>query len=721
MTRFHRLLPVLVVALLACSGDPTGPTTGSLSVIVNGLPSGTSGQVTITGPGGYAHDLGATETLSGLAPGGYTVVAEAVSSGGQAYQPALSSQSVTVGSSTTPSSALVAYGPMTANLTVTVAGLPPGAAASIAITGPAGYNQAVTATTTFSGLAAGVYTVTSESVTPAATQYDPSPAMQTVNLAAGGSGSANVSYTSASTAGLNLRIDGMYLTQSVQTYGGAVPLVKDRDGFLRVFVTASQSNLAAPQVRVRFYSSGTLISTSMIPAPALAVPLSPDEGSLAASWNVPVPRALIQPNLSILADVDPSNTVAETNESDNVFPAAGTPLPMDVRTTSVFSVELVPVLQSVNHRQGNVTDANKDSFLAATMSIHPLAGYDAHVHAAWSTSRPAVDPGNTNSAWTNILSDLDALRLSEGSSRNYFGVIDPTYTSGIAGIGYVGGKAALGWDKGANDLVAAHEWGHNWGRQHSPCGNPTGLDPNYPYAAGTIGVYGFDVAAQSLKPPGDADLMGYCNNEWISDYTYTGVLNYRSAHPDVAASFAQAMQPCLLVWGQVVDGQAVLEPAFQVVTRPSLPSRSGPYTVEGQAADGSRLFGLDFEPQQVADDPHGGEHFAFAVPLQPDRAARLHALRLTVPGRPAVTLHAAGGLAANVTPEVRATRIGPGRISLRWNAAAHPMLMVRDPVTGQVLSFARGGQAELATDRADLDLQLSNGIAGRSMRMAVPR
>ena len=31
----------------------------------------------------------------------------------------------------------------------------------------------------------------------------------------------------------------MYLTQSVQTYAGAVPLVKDRDGFLRVFVTAT--------------------------------------------------------------------------------------------------------------------------------------------------------------------------------------------------------------------------------------------------------------------------------------------------------------------------------------------------------------------------------------------------------------------------------------------------------------------------------------------------
>ena len=721
MTRSHRLLPFLIVMLAACAGDPTGPTLGSLSVVVNGLPTGTAAQVTVTGPGGYTHDLGGSEMLSGLTPGAYAVAAQAVSGSGQSYQPAPSSQSVTVGAGATPSSALVAYGLVGANLTVTVAGLPPGAAAAVEVTGPGGYDQPVTATTTLSGLAAGMYTVTAQSVTPAAMQYDPSPAMQSVNLTAGASGSANVSYTSGSGAGLNLRIDGMYLTQSVQTYAGAVPLVKDRDGFLRVFVTASQTNLAAPEVRVRFYSNGTLVSTSMIPAPALSVPLSPNESSLTASWNLPVPKALIQPNLSILADVDPTNAVAETNETDNAFPASGTPLPMDVRTTSIFSVTLVPVRQSVNGRQGDVTTANKDSYLAATMSIHPLAGYDASVHSVWNTSRPAVDPNNSNSAWTNILSDLDALRVAEGSSRNYFGVIDPSYTSGVAGIGYVGGKTALGWDKGSNDLIAAHEWGHNWGRSHAPCGNPAAPDAQYPYAGGAIGVYGFDVAAQSLKPPASHDLMGYCNNEWISDYTYEGVLNYRSAHPDVVASFAQAMQPCLLVWGRIVDGQPVLEPSFQIVTRPSLPARRGPYTVEGRATDGSRLFGLDFVPEQVADDPHGGEHFAFAVPLQADRAARLDAIRLLAPGRPAVTFRAAGPAAASGTPLVSATRTGAGRVSLHWDAAAHPMLMVRDAVTGQVLSFARGGEADLITDRSELDVQLSNGVAGRSMRVAVPR
>jgi hypothetical protein len=721
MSGFRRLLPALLALVAACGGDPSGPSVGSLAVAVSGLPDGTAAAVTVTGPRGYSHEVAESETLAGLMPGAYTVAAAVVSSGGFAYRPAQPSQSVTVTEGAAAASAQVAYGAAGATLTVAVAGLPPGASAAITVTGPNAYSRQLTGTATLADLAAGVYTVTAESVAPAGPPYTPSPGAQALTLAEGGNGTAQVSYTQGATAGLDLRIDGMYLTQSVQTYAGAVPLVDGRDGYLRVFVTANQPNAASPEVRVRFYQNGVPVSELAVASPGPSVPLSPNEGSLGASWNIPVPGSLIRPDLSILATVDPANAVAEADETDNAFPVSGSPLAMDVRTALPFSVRFVPIIQSVNGRRGNVSNANKDGYLAAAMKVHPLSVYDADLRAPYTTSQPAVQAGNENSAWGRILSELDALRLADHNSRYYFGVVNPTYNNGIAGIGYIGGKTAIGWDRPGGDWVAAHEWGHNWGRQHAPCGGASNPDANYPYADGSIGIYGLDVAAQSLKPPTSTDLMGYCGNEWISEYTYTGVLDWRSTRADVAVGFAQAMQPCLLVWGRIEDGQPVLEPAFQVVTRPELPARGGPYTVDGRAADGSTLFHLSFAAERVADDPRGSEHFAFAVPLPAERAGRLDAVRLVVPGRPVVSVRAADGAVPGAVPEVRTARAAPGRVALRWDAARHPMVMVRDPATGEVLSFARGGASEVTTDRADLDLQLSSGIGGRTVRVAVPR
>jgi hypothetical protein len=719
-----RALSLLLALLLGCGGDPAGPSTGSLAVQITGLPTGTSADLVVTGPEGFDRTLSSSETLTALTPGSYTVAASDVTSGNSSYMATPASQSVTVSPSDTPTSAAVTYGPSDGALTVTVVGLPPGTSADITVSGPGGFSQPVTATQTLTGLSPGSYVVDAAAVSSGGAQYNGNPATQTVSVAAGATASAGVAYTTGVATGLNLRIDGLYLTQSVQTYSGSMPLVKGRDGYLRVFVTANQVNASAPTVRVRFYSLGVLASTLVINAPAASVPQSPNEGTLNSSWNIPIPKTLIQPNLSILADVDPTNAIAESDEADNAFPASGTPLALDVRTTSTFSVRLIPVRQSANGSVGNVSSANKDEFLTTTMKIHPLAAYDADVRATYTTSAPAVDVSNSNGAWTTILGELQTLRNAEGSSRYYYGVLHSSYTSGVAGIGYIGGRAALGWDylpSGAD--VAAHEWGHNWGRQHSPCGGASSPDPNYPYANAAIGVYGFDLTTSTLKPPTATDVMGYCGNQWISDYTYRGVLDYRAASPMVASAFSQAMQPCLLVWGRIVDGQPVLEPAFEVVTRPSLPAHDGPYTVEGSDDAGSRVFSLSFTPEQVADDPRGDQHFSFAVPLRSERAIQVAALRMAGGGRETTTRRSYRMTAQTQSAPVviEAHRSAPGRVALRWDAISHPMVMVRDANTGEVLSLARGGTAELFTERTDLDLLVSNRVQSRLIRVVVPR
>jgi len=708
--RYH---PILLLLLAACGGSSTGPTAGSLALEVFGLPTGVQADVSVSGPGGFTRRLGGTETLSGLATGTYTVAATGVAAGSTQYVPSPPSQTVHV-SGGDAASAQVLYATGDGALAITVAGLPAGTDAAVTVSGPAGYSRQVTASETLSGLAAGQYTVTALPVTDGTDQYSPAPASQVRTVSSGATASAAVSYSTGGSAGFNLRVDGVYLVQSVQTYGRTVPLLQDRDALLRVFVTANQINAALPDVEVRLYTDGALLAEMTIPAPGFSTPLAPDEATLNSSWNIILDKSLIQGNLSIVATVDPANLIAEGNEADNAFPESGAPLALDVRTAAPFRVTFVPVITRANSRQGDVTLTNRGEYLEAAMRVHPLVSNDANVHTPYTTTTDqALQSDNGNGAWTAILAEVNALRTAESSTRYYYGVVNPAYSGGIAGVGYIGGVAALGWDRAASRAsVAAHEWGHNWGRLHAPCGGATGPDGDYPYGGGEIGVVGYDVANETFKPADSHDLMGYCANEWISDYTYRGVMDYRSGSAVRSSGMGGAIQPGLLVWGRIEGGRAVLEPAFRVNAKPSLPERAGPYRLEGRAADGGRIFALDFAPLEVADDPGGAKHFAFVVPVRPDRAGRLASVHLDGAG-----VRDSLAPASAEPPPVEAVRAGPGRVALRWDAARAPMLMVRDPATGEVLSFARGGHVEVAAPRGEVSVTVSDRVRSRELRM----
>jgi CARDB len=611
----------------------------------------------------------------------------------------------------------------TGSLTVTIAGLPAGTNAAVTVTGPGGYTQPVTQTQTLSGLAPGSYVATAADVASGGTTYTPRAKTKSVTVSAGATATVRINYDAVAQT-LNLRIAGVQLTQSTQTAAGDIPLVKGRDAFIRVFTVANQANSAAPMVRVRLFQNGAPGSTFDIPAPGNSTPTAKDESKLNGSWNVKIPGSQVQAGLAVLAEVDPENLVAEENETDNTFPLSGTAQAEDVETASILKLRFVPVKQMANGLQGDVSEANKARFIDLTQRIHPLPGIDADVHLPYTTT--TTDPlqsDNANHAWMTVLEEMDLLRVGEGTDRTYFGVVRIDYFSGVAGIGFIGVPTALGYDDTQDgSRVVAHELGHTWGRFHSPCANPPQIDPDYPYLDGSIGVFGVDVAKGDLKDPVLPDIMGYCGNPWISDYNYRAIEQFRLAQQASAMVTAAAReQPCLLVWGRIVDGRPVLEPAFEVVTRPSLPKVSGPYSIDGLTADGARVFGFSFDATPVADDPRGGRTFAFAVPLSESNAAQLGNLRLAGPGgtaealsRPAAAF--GGGLASD---SVVARRIGGG-VALHWDATAHPMVMVRDARSGQILSFARGGDANVATGTSDLELVVSDRVRSRRVQVKLP-
>lgn len=523
-------------------------------------------------------------------------------------------------------------------------------------------------------------------------------------------------YTITITGGgtLNLSVPAVYVTQSTQTAAFDVPLVKDRDGLLRVFATAGGANSETPDVRVRVFDSGSnLLLSTTIHAPGSSVPIVVDESPLTTSWNVSLPGSLLQPGNTLLVEVDPGNDTSETDESDNTWPASGVPYPLDVRDLPVLRMSLLPV--NTTSGTGNVNAGNAASYMEATRRIHPIPDFDVEVPAVlYSTA--TLSPDGTG--WDTMLNEVTARRTVDHSTDYYFGVAHVAYTSGVAGLSWIGYPVGTGWDHFPTaPWVLAHEIGHNWNYGHTRCiGSEALPDLGYPYPGGIIGSYGYDLWAASLKDRSVyKDVMSYCSNQWISDYTYKKILDFRESSAIGLRGGSEKdlpEQPCLLVWGLRRNGRLVLEPSFLVTMRPSLPV-PGPFRLEGLDASGRSLWSQDFDLRATTHpDDATSAGFCFAVPMEPDLLERTETLRLLEGGREQVRREPSAPAGRAVSP-ARSAHFAPargGQLSLEWDQTSAPAVMVRDLERGQCLGFARDGHARLGAASGQLEFLFSDGI-----------
>jgi hypothetical protein len=252
------------------------------------------------------------------------------------------------------------------------------------------------------------------------------------------------------------------------------------------------------------------------------------------------------------------------------------------------------------------------------------------------------------------------------------------------------------------------------------------VDPNYPYPGGVIGVPGWDAfaATSSLKNKSTfTDVMGYCSNQWISDYTYLGELNFRASSSlgFVASDATGKGQPGLLIWGRIENGKTILEPAFTVSTT-GVASEPGPYTWEAQDALGQVVASASFDAPEVADLPNTSLRiFSFIVPMAQETLSRVQSLRILKDGRE-LTRNPRLAQAQGFKPSSQASlRALPNRsMQISWNAALSPVVMLRDRKTGEVRGFLRGGAAVVSDVPPQLEIQFSDGVSGESMPYASP-
>lgn len=137
--------------------------------------------------------------------------------------------------------------PLQGALALTVSGLPSGVPASVTVTGPGGFSQAVSASLTLSALAPGNYTVVGGQVISGARTYTPAPASQAVTVTSGNTGTATVSYSAAA---LTLAL------QQVTSVSGAV-FAAAPEGDARLFIVERAG-------RIRILQGGALLTTPFL-------------------------------------------------------------------------------------------------------------------------------------------------------------------------------------------------------------------------------------------------------------------------------------------------------------------------------------------------------------------------------------------------------------------------------------------------------------------------
>ena len=541
----------------------------------------------------------------------------------------------------------------------------------------------------------------------------------------------------ATDPGLQVSIMGLYLTQATQRMDGSVPLVAGRDGLLRVFLLGDRPTQVSPVLEVTLKDAhGQVLLAEDVTAASRGLPLQLDEGNLARSWNLPVPGRLVQEGLRVRVQVLPTPGLPLLPEDRSLAP--------NVVTVPPLGLTLVPIVSGFG--AGRVVDEGRSlaSWVDFFQRTFPVGELDVELAQPFTTTlelgfSPRVD------TLVKLRDTLDALRLMRdgGSRRYWYGVFKAPYYSGLAGLGNMPPSAesnlnrtALGWDRagmrhGSNyPEVLAHEVGHLLNRSHAPCGSASGPDYHFPYSGGGIGTAGLDLQAQQAMDPSlYTDVMGYCSPQWISDFTYQGVLAWRLRQGSHRASGSLASrQPGkgLLIWGTAGPEGVTLEPAFETQGRSALPA-PGAYRLECLDGDGQVLYELPFEPTLVPDVPEGEgarNSFVFAIPLTPRLEEGLASIQVRKGGVVVGTLRpgnpgSGGHPGARAYRDPVATVWGEGEVLVTWDPAAYPKLIVKDAATGQELAMADGGSVTLPTRASELDVILSDGLRTTTQRLQV--
>lgn len=307
-----------------------------------------------------------------------------------------------------------------------------------------------------------------------------------------------------------------------------LPIIQGRPGLLRVFVEPQvgflQTGVIGALAWDRGDGNGAFELTDAI---QVAIPSVEENQGTTFDFELAAEDLVEDATWSISLRGAEACSGVDGETSGARFPSSGT-VELDSEPVGTLSVVLVPFRYDAGG--GTLPDtspAEVERYRERLYSMFPVADVEVTVR---DQPVPYAEPvTGASGTWSPYLQTLLDIRAQDNPAPNtyYYGIIDPggDWSGGTAGLGPLA-SAGDASRRGAVGLAGstgtcAHELGHASGRAHAPCGGAGNPDPNYPHDGGIIGIWGYDITNGSFKQPtAFNDFMGYCNNDWISDYTF---------------------------------------------------------------------------------------------------------------------------------------------------------------------------------------------------------
>ncbi|TVP45783.1 MAG: hypothetical protein EA350_08400 [Gemmatimonadales bacterium] len=360
---------------------------------------------------------------------------------------------------------------------------------------------------------------------------------------------------------LPAEIDGHHVVQVSQSEDQGVTLVQGRGALFRGFVRRTGTGDVGVRLIVR--NGGAVVQDVPITIAQPIPSTTPSRSDASTTFTAEIPGSHVQAGMSYTFRIESGELSSEVTRSPAVL--ARDPL----------HVRFIPIRVDSTGTVGDVNASSMGTYMGLWEGLpFPSATGEMRPEYLY-TGPPVTEAGST---WTRLIGEVQSIRIDDGSSALYYGVVQREGPSaGVAGIGYVGYPTSVGasnYSTGIRRIVFNHEVGHNLNQMHSPCGNASGTDPNYPHADGRMGEYGMWLG--SITPPGTPDVMGYCNGIAMGPYTW----NRAIAHTRWWSAFAAvaALEPGLRIWGSMEAGELRMRTPF--VTRVGSPDPNPEETLE---------------------------------------------------------------------------------------------------------------------------------------------